>query len=306
MNAYLSEHISNRYLHDSQNYYGVTKYTNKTGWDDYYVGSNLIFSHRTTNYELSIFPEKLHSHPFYEIDIYSRGDITYISDNKEFTPHDNDILIFPPGTYHTARLLEKSLYDRHVFYFSTKLFQSLGNDFLPEIFTNDGASCLSLNRESRGRFFYLLEELKSTLQSKMPNCGLLSYSYILQLFSLISSGTRINRDGMAFIPQKILDIKEYVDKNFQFISSVSDVANQFFYSREYVSRVFKQYYNINLSEYIVNRKIACAKALLEEGRSVSYTSDTSGFRSLSSFTEAFRTRTGMNPSEYKRTYRSKK
>ncbi len=63
-------------------------------------------------------------------------------------------------------------------------------------------------------------------------------------------------------------------------------------------------YNIQLSEYLLNKKINCAKALLEKGKSVSFAFDASGFRSMSSFINAFRQRTGMTPSEYKRAHRA--
>ena len=40
--------------------------------------------------------------------------------------------------------------------------------------------------------------------------------------------------------------------------------------------------------------------LLREGKSVAFSFDASGFRSMSSFINAFRARTGMTPSEYRR------
>ena len=306
MDSYRNEHIKNRYLQDVKEYYGIVRYTNLTGWNDYYIGNNLIFSHRKTNYEMSVFPEKLHSHLFYEMDIYYNGDVAYISEQQEFTPQTNDILIFPPSTFHTARLIEKSLYERYVFYFSSKVFRHFDSDYIPEVFSRNNAGCFSINRESRGKYFFLIEEIKNAVQSEKPECGLLAYSYFLQLITLIATDSRVNRDSITSIPQKVLEIKEYIDNNFRSISWVSDVAVHFFYSREYVSRMFKQFYNINISEYIVNRKIAFAKELLEEGHSVSYSSDVSGFKSLSSFNEAFRSRLGVSPSKYKRAFRTKK
>ncbi|MBQ7886991.1 MAG: helix-turn-helix domain-containing protein, partial [Clostridia bacterium] len=42
------------------------------------------------------------------------------------------------------------------------------------------------------------------------------------------------------------------------------------------------------------------KNLLKEGKSVTFAFDSSGFHSMSSFINAFRSRTSMTPSEYKR------
>ena len=104
----------------------------------------------------------------------------------------------------------------------------------------------------------------------------------------------------------MLDIKHYVDHNFQALNTTAEIAAHFFYSREYVSRVFKQHYNINLSEYLVNQKINHAKRLLEQGNSVSFSCNEAGFKSTSAFINAFRMRTNMTPAEYKRSCKADK
>lgn len=87
MEYYLQSHKSFRYLPPSEKIIpGIKKYSNRFGWDDFYMGQYLIFSHRKTTYDLTVFPEKLHSHSFYEMDIYEEGNISYISDNQEIFP----------------------------------------------------------------------------------------------------------------------------------------------------------------------------------------------------------------------------
>ena len=107
--------------------------------------------------------------------------------------------------------------------------------------------------------------------------------------------------GEQTISEKIVQLNEKVIKAAtERICTVSEIAQHFYYSREYVSRIFKQYYNLQLSEYLVNRKVDYAKNLLKEGKSVTFAFDSSGFHSMSSFINAFRSRTSMTPSEYKR------
>ena len=116
MKYYLQEHIESRYLPEALIRPGLQKYRNYTGWEDYYIGRHLVFSHRRTDYSASMFPEKLHSHRFFEMDIYITGQISYISDDQEMLPHKDDILLVPPGCMHTARLLDLGPYERYVFY----------------------------------------------------------------------------------------------------------------------------------------------------------------------------------------------
>lgn len=305
MKYYLDEHKKNRYFAEHSTYPGLQKYKNKQGWDDYYIGNHIIFSHRITPYDEENFPDKLHAHIFYEMDIYNSGQISYVSDEREIIPQRDDVLLFPPGCSHTARLLEPSRYDRYVFYFSPQLFDSLGDGCTPHFFQGEKARCHYIAPEARGRFFFLLEELKTALESNQDDMGLQAYSYALQLFLLISRHSSVNNDSIAVVPQKVLNIKDYIDTHFQTLGTITEVAAHFYYSREYISRLFKQYYNLNLSEYLVNKKIEYAKLCLEQGKSVGFAFDACGFHTMSSFVNAFKVHTGMTPSEYKRSHTAK-
>ena len=306
MESYLQKHKENRYFAEYKSLPGLQKYKNRQGWEDYYIGYHIIFSHRVTSYDAENFPDKLHSHPFYEMDIYNSGQISYVSDEREIIPQRDDVLLFPPGCSHTARLLEPSRYDRYVFYISPQIFSALGDGCVPHLFQTDKACCQYIAPEARGRFFFLLEELKSTLESGQDDLGLQAYSYALQLFLLIAHHSSVNNDSIAVVPQKVLNIKDYIDTHFQTITTITEVASHFYYSREYTSRLFKQYYNLNLSEYLTSKKIDYAKHCLEQGKSVGFTFDTCGFHTMSSFVNAFKAWTGMTPSEYKRGHAGKK
>ena len=111
MKNYLQRHLLSAYLPETEHAPGVKRYANRNGWHDYYIGDKLIFSHRETIYDSQAFPEKLHTHDFFEMDIYLNGNIRYIADNCEFIPARDDILIFPPGCHHTARLMENGTYE---------------------------------------------------------------------------------------------------------------------------------------------------------------------------------------------------
>ena len=109
MKHYQQDHIARFYFPDHAEQPGLKKFKNFSGWEDVYVGRHLLFSHRRTRYEASSFPEKLHSHSFYEMDIFVTGSISYVSPDQEMLPHPDDILLIPPGCQHTARLLEAGL-----------------------------------------------------------------------------------------------------------------------------------------------------------------------------------------------------
>lgn len=301
MKNYLQQHLFSVYLPTEDRLAGLVCYENKYGWHDYYIGDKLLFSHRKTVYDFAGFPEKLHTHEFYEVDIYVDGNICYIADKQEFSPVRDNIIVIPPGCQHTARMLDKGAYERYVFYFNPELLNFLGSGYFNEVFRYKEPSCLSVVHNKRAEFYYLRERLMDVLHSEdTEDAAAQAMCYAVQLLLLVSNDTKINHKSIAEIPQKVLDVKHYVDHNFQTLNTTAEIATHFFYSREYVSRVFKQHYNINLSEYLVNQKINHARRLLEQGNSVSFACSAAGFKSTSAFINAFRLRTNMTPAEYKR------
>ena len=306
MKKYLQDHLFSVYLPTEAKLPGLTRYENRYGWQDYYIGDKLLFSHRKTVYDFAGFPEKLHSHSFYEMDIYVSGSISYIADNQEFSPIRDNILIIPPGCQHTARMLDNGQYERYVFYFDPEVLDFLGSGYLGETFRYKHPSCLSVLHNKRAEFYFLRERLMDVLHSEESDAAAQAFSYVSMLLFLVSNHTQINRSSITEIPQRVLDVKHFVDHNFQELNTTAEIANHFFYSREYVSRIFKQHYNINLSEYLVNQKINHAKRLLERGNSVAFSCNAAGFKSTSAFINAFRQRTNMTPAEYKRAHRDSK
>ena len=182
-------------------------------------------------------------------------------------------------------------------------FSDLGIGAPPAFFAQEAPSFHHVRPEKLAEFRYLLQQLEYTLAFWQTDSVLTAYSLILELFFLAAHYSDVNSSRIADIPGSVRSLREYVDQHFQSIQNVADIASHFYYSREYVSRIFRQYYNMHLSEYLLNQKIGYAKGLLEEGKSVSFAFDASGFHSMSSFINAFRQRTGMTPSEYKRAHR---
>ena len=296
MKEYLQEHLRCHYLPGVLSLGGLRRFRHKSGWDDWYLGDFLVFSHRTTDYTADSFPEGLHSHDFYEMDIYLAGRISYVSNDIELFPDQNDIVLFPPRCPHTARLLENSRYERYVLYFSRQVFAQLP---VPELYARSDAGLRAMEPPHLSELHGLLTKIQNTLEEGRADAAIVFYGYVLQLLHLIATGSRHNSDSVHHIPPLVQSIRTYVDKNCAQIASVTQIATHHYYSREYVSRLFKKYYNIPLSRYLTDRKLDLACSLLEQGKSISFAFDSSGFHSMSAFLQAFRHRTGLTPSQYR-------
>ena len=99
------------------------------------------------------------------------------------------------------------------------------------------------------------------------------------------------------IYKKVLD---YVVENYSDpMMNVSSVADHFGISIAYLSRIFKKYNGINISEYITGYRLERAKELLGEGKMVGEVVESCGFGSLRTFLRVFKTVEGITPGQYK-------
>ena len=274
---------------------------NTLGWTDHLLGDSLVYSHRKNNYTPSNFLDQLHMHDYYELLIPVTGNAVYSAGDQYIPLTSGSLMLFKPRCIHGCRLLSDSYYERYVFYFQESAFLTLCNDSsLLNFIDNAQIYCLSLPVELEGTMFNLLSRLDRSLSGNESDTPLLAYSYIIQLFHLFNHHASPSSAATQALPENIIKIKQYVDENYLTLNSISDIANHFFYSREHVSRTFKECFNTNLSDYLTTLKICHSKQMLEQGASVTEACYQSGFRNMTTFTSAFRSQVFMNPSAYRK------
>lgn len=110
--------------------------------------------------------------------------------------------------------------------------------------------------------------------------------------------------GICFSNRVQIDIavqtKRYIDTNFDKEINLDLLAELQFVSKFHLIRVFKRYYGITPRQYLINTRIENAKKRLKSGESVSDTCYYVGFGSINSFSNLFKAKTGMSPSNYGR------
>lgn len=271
-------------------------------WRENYLGDSLFYSYRSTRYDRQTYPASLHYHDYFELVVFVEGDIRYLCESASCRPQTGDIILIPPGQLHMSMLGgEATLYRRHVFYLYPAAFDSLGcgalTDFLGQA---EGQFHLSLPPTERQELLTLLERLDQTLTAgDAPRERALAMGYAIQIFYLFGQargGTTVHE---SCLPQTVLEIQRYLDAHFAELTSVTEVAAHFYYSREYVSRLFKQYFNTTVADYIRTRRIAHSQTLIAQGMPLCEVCFRVGFGNLTTFIRAFRAVTGMTPSQYR-------
>ena len=100
------------------------------------------------------------------------------------------------------------------------------------------------------------------------------------------------------------DILRYLGENFRDVNlSQAQVADIFRISNYTLSRLFKNQVGIGFSEYVVAKRLECAKELLiTTSYTVNEISNMAGFNSASYFCKIFKTYEGVSPAVFRETH----
>ncbi|MBQ9069801.1 MAG: AraC family transcriptional regulator [Clostridia bacterium] len=274
-----------------------------TNWQDNCINDSLLYSYRDTSYSRKTYPSNMHYHDYYEIIIIEEGDISYVCESSVYFPTPTDIVVIPPRKLHMSKInSDFTRYKRHVFYLYPDAFDNVAKDTLVSFMTTaqNGALFKFSTPDDKAECMNLLGKLKTVLNKKHGSIeNALGYAYIIELFCLLNQRNVRTHNEIFELPQSILEIKSYLDENFAEISSVTEIAEHFFYSREYVSRLFKKHFDTTVIDYIHKRRISESQKLIANGSSVIDACYKVGFGSLSSFIRVFKEITDMKPSEYR-------
>jgi two-component system response regulator YesN len=102
--------------------------------------------------------------------------------------------------------------------------------------------------------------------------------------------------------KKIVEsIIDYINNNLSSSSiTINEIANQIFFSPNYISIIFKKETGNVLSDYIIHMKMEKAKKLLQDPQYKVYqAANAVGYTSVSYFCTLFKKTYGVSPNEYK-------
>ncbi|MNY48880.1 HTH-type transcriptional regulator YesS [compost metagenome] len=103
----------------------------------------------------------------------------------------------------------------------------------------------------------------------------------------------------------IFEIATFLDKHYHEDISLADIASRFYLSREYISRKFKQEFEVNLSDYLGQIRMSKAKVLLcNPNLRISQVAEMVGYQDEKYFSKVFKKMSGMTPNEYRKTTNS--
>ena len=100
------------------------------------------------------------------------------------------------------------------------------------------------------------------------------------------------------------ELLSYIQQNYCFRISLHDLAGHFHMSEKYISRYFREHFQLTLSQYITYLRLSHAKHLLETtSLSITETALQSGFPNVSYFIRTFKNTFHVPPLQYRNSIR---
>ena len=220
----------------------------------------MTFEFHTTDFEIEYIESKIahsvlwerHCHSKYEMIAVVDGDITVMLEGRNYRLKKNEIIIIPPLFYHSVTVNEEGSYRR-----ITALFN---DDAIPSVLQGEFAKHERNTSVNSSR----MEKIKDICQKEDP----FFYEPLLQ-----SLMTEIFYD--AYIrpqPHERIEADEFLRKTFEYIDLhlhekilLDDLAKHTSRSKSSFCHLFESKMNISPKQYILQKKLALASKLIDEG-----------------------------------------
>lgn len=165
-------------------------------------------------------------------------------------------------------------------------------------------------RQAAGEMLLLLKELMhgngladDGLPAELPQEMLLSSGSMVSLLKELYGAGLEQLIGQRKFKNRLNleEVRQYIDAHFAGAVTLEALARAFFVSKEYLSKVFKQEYGCNVTDYILQLRMEKAKAwLAEESIPIKTVAELTGYEDVGYFYRVFKKHYGIAPGEMRK------
>lgn len=269
------------------------------GTKDYPYSQYHVFNPQTS------FQFPIHWHDELEIIYIRSGRVNITIDNELFTGTAGKFFIVNPGELHYMGSDDLSA-DYYTILFPLEFISFQSNDYVENmLFKPMRSSHIILTHslpfgEIYTEIVSLLERLiyinKYEKDFYQLDCKILLLKMLSKMLQFPDTLLKKSSDT-ADMRREII---AYVNDNYLEKITLSDLASEFHMSEKYISRYFKNHFNITFSKYVNHMRLLYAKNLLETtDMSITNVALSSGFPNVSYFIRSFKESYGKTPFSYR-------
>ena len=253
-----------------------------------------------------------HFHNQYEIFYLLEGERRCFFDNRSYLVKGGSLILVDENSIHmtTANSEQEIGHDRIILYVERdkmKEFDRLFPNLNLVKFFHQHYGVFPLNERQQREFIDLYIRLQDEFDSRKRNYRAMIETEIIQYFIrfMRENHTPATEHTDVSAPSKyqnIYAVADYISEHFDETITLDLLADQFYISKYYLSRTFKEITGYGISEYLNIHRIREAKRLLEEtDLSVQQIARKLGYESITYFEKVFKTYMTMSPLKYRKT-----
>jgi YesN/AraC family two-component response regulator len=247
-----------------------------------------------------------HVHGFFEILYLSSGERCFFINDRTFTMKEGDLIFIQPNILHRATSEGYPDCEGVLLYFHEQFLDSGRSlsSILTNLFANENIY-IQLSLSERARVEELFSQMLQEFQQKQTGYTLALQSLSLQLLIFLcrylESHQAVAVEHPSPMHEKVSEIARYINAHYSEDLSLELLAQQFYISPSYLSKVFKRVTNFTFVEYLNNVRVKEAKRLLMESRKkIIGIAEEVGFGSITHFGRVFKEITGNPPMYYRK------
>lgn len=275
---------------------------------DYFISNRYFqYGHRRTDN-----PPRMdfHLHDRYEIYFFISGEVNYFIEKKVYPLQYGDLLIMNSRELHKATFRSDATYENIVVHFDPAVAEALGalSSFpLLDCYVSRPQgehNLIRLKPQQLDEALTIFHKIEQLPRDSEEEAGLLLSVYMVELLVLINRAYRSNLSPQdspsSEVNEKLSQVLDYIDKHLVEDLTLEALERHFFMNRYYLSRLFRRSTGSTIHEYILLKRIALAKKLLQDGRNVTDACQLSGFNDYSNFIRMFKRFVGVPPGQYRK------
>lgn len=254
-----------------------------------------------------------HFHDSCELYFLLEGERYYFIDRETYLVKKGMVVLINRQQIHKTSMAGKSYHDRILLQISQEEFrpflEQAGLVSLSRMFEeNYGVTeLLEETWEDVRRLLYEIRDELEKRQGKYEGMVRLKLAEIFVLIYRCRKNRVYNKEGGEISPvqtakhQKVHEVADYLLHHCDTDESLEELAERFFISKSYLSRIFREVTGFSINEYRNITRIRKAKELLAGSEySVTEISEVLGFESVTYFERVFKKLTDKTPLKYRR------
>ena len=245
-----------------------------------------------------------HYHDFNKITIFIQGKVNYMIEGRSYDLKPYDIVLVKQGDIHKLTVDNSCPYERIIVYISPNFMNAYQTE------NYDLSYCFQKADQEHSNVLRIPSPEKSSLFRSISNLehsftdgGYASelYRQVMFLEFMIHLNRAARKNRLEYIDtdncnEKVLAILDYVGEHLCENLSIDRIASQFYISKYYMMRLFKQETGYTLGQYISQKRLLLAKELLSSGVPGTQVCYDCGFKDYSTFSRAYKQLFGVTPS----------